>query len=335
MSRSGLTALTDHARQEAWVRSTLDELGMRLTAAPERVHVRPWATALRVPTADGTVWFKAHTAVLASEAPVTRVLARLRPELVLEVLASDDERCWLLTRDAGEKLREQIPSPTEVRLLEPVVAAYAELQRLAAPRTAELLAAGALDRRTAGVVDQLAAALAADGDGGSSGRGAPLWPAERDRLAAHLPALAQIAALAAAAVPDSVDHSDLHDGNVFVAGDQFRLGDFGDCCVGHPFVSLVVLERMLGHRLGLDPDGPQLAALRRAYLEPWSGPAPARELEEVARLVRPLGLLGRGLTWRALLEGVDGPGMAQYSDTWPSYARELTAALDRADSHLA
>jgi hypothetical protein len=232
MSRSGLTALTDHARQEAWVRSTLDELGMRLTAAPERVHVRPWATALRVPTADGTVWFKAHTAVLASEAPVTRVLARLRPELVLEVLASDDERCWLLTRDAGEKLREQIPSPTEVRLLEPVVAAYAELQRLAAPRTAELLAAGALDRRTAGVADQLAAALAADGGGGSSGRVAPLSPAERDRLAAHLPALAQIAALAAAAVPDSVDHSDLHDGNVFVAGDQFRLGDFGDCCVG-------------------------------------------------------------------------------------------------------
>ena len=69
--------------------------GCSAVAPFEREHVRPWATAVRVPTDDGVVWFKAHTPLLAHEAPVTRVLARLRPDVVLEVLASDDDRCWL------------------------------------------------------------------------------------------------------------------------------------------------------------------------------------------------------------------------------------------------
>ncbi len=294
----------------------------------ERVHVRPWATALLVPTGTGRLWFKAHTSLLAREAPVTRVLAALRPGTVLDVLASDDERCWLLTRDAGEKIRSRIATTDDLWRLEPVLAAYGDLQRAAAGRTDALLAAGALDRRSDRLGPLLTEALLADEGSGGAGQLEPLTGAERDRLLARVPLLEELGARARSVVSDSIDHSDLHDGNVFVLADEVRIGDFGDSCVGSPFVSLVVLQRVLTDRLGVAPDGPELTRLYRAALEPWTGPASMRELAEVATRVRPLGLLGRGLTWRTLITGIDDPGMHEFADGWSAYARELLAALD-------
>ncbi len=321
-------ALADHRAQERWVEEQLAGLGIRRTGAYDRVHRRPWATAVRVPTDQGTLWFKAHTDVLAREGPVTRLLAALRPGVVLEVVAADDDRCWLLSRDAGAKLRVQIGGPEELGLLVPVLQAYADLQRAAAPQAGALLAAGALDRRGSRLAELMAQAL----DARSLGEGLPygLDAGQRARLAALVPRVTGLAA-AGALVPDSLDHSDLHDANVFApAGDpgDFRIADLGDCCVGHPFVSLVVLGRSLVARLRIDPDGPELARLRDAYLEAWTDVAPLGELATVAAAVRPLGLLGRGLTWRALVLGVDDPGMAEFADGWPEYAREMLDALD-------
>ncbi len=178
--------------------------------------------------------------------------------------------------------------------------------------------------------DLLAAALGDDEESGAAGQVGALTALERDRLLARVPVLDDLARRAAAVAGDSIDHSDLHDGNVFVAGQRFRIGGFGDSCIGHPFVSLVVLQRVLSDRLGLAPDGPELTRLYRAALEPWTDCAPIGELEAVAVSVRPLGLLGRGLTWRALITGLDDPGMREHADGWSEYGRELLVALDAA-----
>jgi hypothetical protein len=271
------------------------------------------------------VWVKAHTPVLAREGAVTRLLAALRPDLVPTVLATDDDRCWLVTSDAGSRLRQHIATADDVHRLAPVLVAYADLQRAAAASSADLVAAGALDRRS----PRLAGLLSVVCDGPVPPREEPhaLAPDEVARLRALVPRVSELADRVCATVPDSIDHSDLHDGNMFVAGDRLTLGDFGDATVGTPFVSLVVLERSLGQRLGLDPDGPELDRLRTAYLEPWTDLAPRAELVELARAVRPLGLLGRGLTWRSLVAGVDDPALDDFADGWPGYARELLDAF--------
>ena len=50
------------AGAEAWIRERVD-----LTGEIEQPHVRWWSTVLRVPTADGVVWFKAcHRATASS-----------------------------------------------------------------------------------------------------------------------------------------------------------------------------------------------------------------------------------------------------------------------------
>jgi hypothetical protein len=322
----------DFAGQETWVLARLQRLGVDLVGAMDREHVRPWATAVRVPTSAGVLWFKAHTSVLSHEAPVTRVLAELRPDAVLDVVASDDDRCWLLTRDAGEKIRTRISSASDLHLLEPVLAAYGDLQRRATDRVADLLAAGALDRRSARVGELLAAAVHADQATGGAGQVDPLTPSEHERLLAAVPVLQQVAAEAAALVPDSIEHSDLHDGNVFVLDGVGRVGDFGDSCVSQPLASLLVLQTSLTHRLGIDPAAPELHRLYHAALEPWTDRCPLGDLVDLLPRVRPIGMLTRGLTWRALITELGPDAMHEFGDGWSGWARDLLAALEERQS---
>ena len=44
----------------------LAERGLAADGPKEQVHVRPWATAIRIPTTDGAVWFKASVPALAA-----------------------------------------------------------------------------------------------------------------------------------------------------------------------------------------------------------------------------------------------------------------------------
>lgn len=130
-----------------WLRMTLGRRGIVVTGEIEQARVRPWATALRVPTESGDVWFKASIPVLSQEAAVTQVLARHRPDCTPEILAADPERGWILIRDAGPPLEELLGSAAYADRWEEALALYAELQIDLAEHVDELLAAGAVDRR--------------------------------------------------------------------------------------------------------------------------------------------------------------------------------------------
>ena len=41
-------------------------------------------------------------------------------------------------------------------------------------------------------------------------------------------------------VPETIQHDDLHDGQVYVRNGSYRLLDWGDACVSHPFFTMAV-----------------------------------------------------------------------------------------------
>src|SRR6266851_10157085 len=86
----------DRADAEEWIREQVEPVG-----AIETVHVRPWATVMRVPVAAGVTWFKACAQVQAFEPRLTGELYARWPDRVTEVLAVDEVRRWLLLGDAG------------------------------------------------------------------------------------------------------------------------------------------------------------------------------------------------------------------------------------------
>jgi Phosphotransferase enzyme family len=243
----------NRAAAERWICAQVEPV-----APIELTHERPWASVLRVPTAAGTVWFKACNAVTAFEPRLTGELARRWPGRVADVLAVDEERGWLLLADAGTALIEY-GNPPEVWL--EALPPYAELQRGETRHAHDHLAHGVPDLRPAVLPERYEAFL--DGE-------LPLDGEQRDVLHRFVPQLAALCAeLDARGVAASVQHDDLHHANVYLRGDERRVLDWGDASIAHPFFSLGETFRFLEGVNGLAPDDPWFARLRDAYLEPW------------------------------------------------------------------
>jgi hypothetical protein len=218
-------------RATAWIRSHVAVAG-----EIEQPHVRPWSTVMRVPSAGGAVWFKASMPLLAREAGVIEVLARRRSELVPELLAVEHRNGWMLQTDGGSRLREVAAGEESRRFWAELLPLYAELQVETAADVAELLAAGAPDRRLA-ALPELAKEVVGDG-----------------ALVRHVARLA--GELAALGLPETIQHDDFHDGNVFVRDGRYVFFDWGDSCVSHPFFTLVVTLGSIAYARGLSEDAP-------------------------------------------------------------------------------
>lgn len=246
------------------------------------VHDRPWSRVLRVPTADEDLYLKQCAPVQAFEPALTVALAARWPDRVPEVVAADPDRAWLLLRDGGLRLRESGDVPTFVRALE----LYGELQRDEVAHIDEFLALGVPDVRLP-IVAAAYEPFFEDDDG--------LEREEAARLRALAPRFGELCAeLEAFGLPDSIQHDDLHDGNVFVRDGRVAIFDWGDSSVAHPLWSLVKPLRDAGDR-GLDPE-----PLCAAYLAAWAAVESEERLRAALRVAVPVGIFAYALQVRRL-----------------------------------
>jgi aminoglycoside/choline kinase family phosphotransferase len=217
------------AEAHAWIAAHVSPTG-----EIEQPHVRPWSTVMRVPTADGAVWFKANSPQQRFEAALVGVLASERPDVVPPLVAVDLDRGWMLMADAGERLREiAARERSYARWLE-ILPLMAGVQIDLARRADELVALGVPDLRLAVLPATFEAFL--DEVGPSI---------EDDELVARaremVPWVREASAeLASHGIPETIQHDDFHDGQVFVKDDRYLLMDWGDACVSHPFFTLSV-----------------------------------------------------------------------------------------------
>jgi hypothetical protein len=94
-------------------------------------------------------------------------------------------------------------------------------------------------------------------------------------------------------------------GSVYQQGGRFRLLDWGDSSISHPFFSLVVTFRFLEEHTGLQPRDRWCARLRDAYLEGWG--SGLRDLFDLAIRV---GSFAHVIAWqrqRQFLDATDRP----------------------------
>jgi hypothetical protein len=313
------------ARAHNWIRAELEKQGVQATGPPEQPHIRPWSTVLHVPTDVGMLYFKASTAALRHEAALTRILAGWLPESMPRVLAADAERGWLLLADGGMRLRDVLKSDPDIRHWERPLSVYAGLQIECSGRVDSLLRVGLPDRRLA-KLPALFEALLNDSDGLGLGRRDGLSPEEYQRLKGFYGLLERLCEqLAAYAIPETLDHGDFHDGNIFVQNGRYLLFDWGDSSVTHPFFSLRATLVSLEHTLGLTEASRWLERLATCYLDPWTAYETMRGLEAAYRLSQRLAPIIAALRWRAALSGADVNARSSYGYAIPSLLRELLA----------
>jgi Phosphotransferase enzyme family len=302
----------------AWLDERLADAGLRRTGEATHPHVRPWATVVRAPTTGGTVWLKAAGPGTAFEAGLYDVLARVVPDRVLVPLAADPERGWIVLPDGGPTLRDRQPGPEQVEGLAAALADYARLQRDLAPHVDDLLAAGVADMRPAVMPGRLDEALAATAGHLDRDRHA--------RVAALRPAFADWCdQLAASALPASLDHNDLHGGNILGDGSGARFYDWGDSVVAHPVTVLLVPLRVAADLLGTGPDDRRVAAVRDVYLAVLAGDAPGEDLVATFDLAARVATVARTLVWDRALRAAHEQG--EDAHEWADAPAETLAML--------
>ncbi len=286
-----------------WATSELARRGKRVTGKAKIVHDRPWAKVARIPTDDGATFVKTMTSVLAHEIPMTALLARVAPPLVTALIAYDVERRFMLMEDAGERLRALLERDHDIRHWRGILPRYAEVQLRTVRHAGELVAAGAPDMRGAALPEKFEAVLATDElltiAGPRSSR-----PEHLRRLRALVPRVREWSDALAGTVPATIQHDDLHDGQIFFRDEELRFIDWGDANVSCPFYSLVVIERSIAHTFKLEPGAAELLRLRAEYLEPFSAVAPAALVETAVAVALMLGRLVRALTWLSLVRSL-------------------------------
>ncbi|HRA68600.1 MAG TPA: phosphotransferase [Caldilinea sp.] len=309
-----------------WTVLQLRAQDVRLTSALEEVRVRPWSALWRAPTNIGLLWLKACAPAMKHEVALIDFLLRLQPETLPPIYGLEMEQGLILMGDGGELLRSHTREGGDLNHWTLILPRYAALQRQAAPHVAELLAAGVVDRR----LEQLPA-LYEDllADEALLAVGAPhgLTPVEHAHLIARFPAFAaQCAELASLGIPATIDHSDFHDGNILIQHGQYRFIDWGDACVTHPFLTLLVTLRSIAYGLGLEENDPALRDLRDLYLTQWRAYGGLDDLRRALQLAQPLTMVNRALTWRRALATLPPEQHGEYADAVPGWLQEVLQA---------
>ena len=274
-----------------WINEQLKLRGTSVVGEIEQRHVRPWSTVMRVATDQGgTCWFKANIPRLAYEARVVQLIAREKPLAGPEVIAIDAARGWMLTADGGTRLRELVNEEQRFDRWLDVLPVYAQLQLDMAPFADELISLGVPDRRLALLPDQYEQLL---------GRDLGLGADEMSRLRALQAWVREACAeLAEKPIPETIQHDDLHDGQVFIRDERYLIADWNDACISHPFLSMsVTLEGQLQWGFDDVEGSVDILPFRDAYLEPFTSLMPRDELNDAMSQALRLGWICRALTY--------------------------------------
>ncbi len=285
----------------AWLDEQLGKAGIKRTGEITQPRIRPWGTVLNAPTNTGQVWLKAPGPETVFEVRLYELLRDVAPEWVLEPIAIDVSRGWVLLPDGGTALRENAGDPIEAMVK--VLPQYGDLQRRLMPHVSGMLAAGVTDMRAAVMPSRFEEAV----DAVARRADADDMVAVRQIVGRREFFRERCSQAAALSIEASLDHNDLHTGNVFLTGDRARFYDWGDSVVSHPFASMVVALGSMPDQYGISEDDPAITRLRDAYLEAFSDLAPHKELVEQLDLACWIGIAARALVWERALVTQDEP----------------------------
>jgi hypothetical protein len=133
----------------------------------------------------------------------------------------------MLMADGGTRLREVVAAERDLSRWYDVLDGAADIARAMEPDVERLLAGGVPDLRLATLPDRYAALVES--------------PEVEQRFRDAVPRVRELAEeLATYGVTETLQHDDLHDGQVFVKDGRNLIMDWGDAVISHPFFTLSV-----------------------------------------------------------------------------------------------
>ncbi|GAA1944769.1 phosphotransferase [Agromyces allii] len=318
------------AEAREWISNVLEPLGRQVTRV-DQTRVRPWSTQLVVsaesPAGPTRYWFKATCPAQSFEPALQALLADALPESVAAPVAVDAGRGWMLTADHGSTLREVRgdAGPTADDWFA-VTAEWTRMQDALVGLGPEITALGVPDCSPATVPDRFELMLArvlglptghpSAPDAETAAALEAAWPHVADATGILL----------ASGLPATLQHGDLHPGNVFAAAagehGNLRVFDFGDAQWAHPVEALLIPAAVMEY--GSLDAAPMLDAARRA----WSDIAPldVDEWTELTAAAEATQAVNRATTWWDCLEDATDDEVVEWGE---APLRHLSRVLGR------
>lgn len=213
------------------------------------------SVTLLVQTRHGRLFFKcgAETALLANEARLCEMLDNAFDSYVPQVIATEPNRNWLLTRDAGRTVGLDVPMDLKTRFVQ----THAKFQQKTMSLVADAPGLGVHWRPPVNVVPNTQELLS---DPVATAR---LTSAEMDRLTRSMRTIAELErCLAESPIPLTLVHGDAHLQNVAQGTNgDLTLLDWTEACVSWPFFDMFLIFN--------ERDERRHEELRDAYLKEW------------------------------------------------------------------
>lgn len=291
--------------------------------AIEQFRVRHWSTVLRISTNVGNIYFKAVIPELAHEAALTEILSHSYPNCMPQILAISAENGWLLMGDGGVSLNEKLKTEDDIQHWLAILTIYAQLQKYSINQFDQLIEIGVYNRRLESLpslYEELLTKtdiLAIDNPEGISSLEYQIL---QDNTALFTSWCEQLAAFA---IPETLHHGDLHDGNVFINDGRYIFFDWGDSSISHPFFSIQDIYANLNRRFGLEENSLWFERLKYCYLQSWLDYQTKENLEaafEVAQKISPIPDI---LRWLPVLASMDETTRYKYITAVPKRLRQF------------
>ena len=306
---------SDQWRREAlrWIDAQFSAHGIvRLPSTPPQPKLRPWSTLLVLDTQEhGRFWFKAGVPELAPETQVISTLRNVAPGSIPVPLAIDHERHWSLTGDLGKTMQDA-GDATDMSKMSALLRLYARVQRGSNAFVSDLIAAGVPQRGPQDIARELLgmriSPMVAHGVRAAAGR------------------------LDALRLPLTIQHGDLHAGNIFItnpapANFAAVIADWSDASVGNPLCSLLVPMRRIREELP-GAEGERAAErLTRAYLSCWSDLANSAALKAALPDAMIVARAGELVMWRKALARATRAEQAKWGQLGARTLQEITEAV--------
>lgn len=257
-------------------------------------HARPWSTTWRLDFSPAPpLWLKVDRTGRNTEARVLDVLGGACPGSVPILLASDERLNAILLRDAGV-VHEELSFERWRRALRLYAGVQAEVQ----PHVGALRQARVPDlspSRLPGEYEEVVVRAVATGV--LSDREMEVYLSRTSDIAGW------VEELAVDGMPSTIQHDDLHPGNVAESATGMSLLDWADSSIAHPYMTLLY-PLQIAERGPLSPSAPadgDRRELFRAYLEGWGKELTAEEYGSLNLACRLAGV-GRAVIWQAINE---------------------------------
>ena len=283
-----------------WLKPRVERQGQQIVGPLHCVRDRAWAIVLRVPCSRGPLFFKALAPEGKFELAILEALGPRWNDRLPTILASDQQRGWVLMEGHGRTLREHLGGADGTTLWLELLPKFAQMQMTEIPWRAM----GVPDRRPQVLPAQFRALLGRS-DVLRLGQVDGLPHETFEELHKLLPEFDACCDALTAQAP-TINHGDLHDRNVLVQDGHHRFIDFGDAEVSHP-LGVLLMPCQKNIPAWFSKQGrQQLRRLCGAYLEAWRDHRDAATLRPVLGPALWVAHVARALAWEELVGAARG-----------------------------